>query len=183
MSDKGAEGLLLAKGRLVAKGRLALARWGRIWERPGLEEAIDVQISRRMTRSLGRAQVDRGLVRIAHPVAESSSEAFLEVLCHEVAHVVVFERFGRGVAPHGRAWTGLMQMAGYEARTRGDPAALGIAWPRVKRVRRRSRYIYEHRCARCGIRRRARRAVRQWRCSPCLEAGYDGKLEILRWLA
>ncbi|MDG2307100.1 MAG: SprT-like domain-containing protein [Candidatus Binatia bacterium] len=165
---------------LYSASRELLAGWSDVWGRPGLEDSVDVEISRRMSRALGLAHPGRRVIRIAHALLTAPAAAFAEVLCHEAAHVVVFERYRRSVRPHGSEWAVLMRAAGYEPRTRVDPRDLGIVWSPPPR-RPRARYIYEHRCRACGMNRRARRAVRQWRCARCHAAGLSGELEIRRW--
>jgi len=167
---------------LRERSRELLSAWSELWGRPGLERSVDVEISRRMRRALGLTHPGRGVVRIAHTLLAAPDAAFAEVLCHEAAHIVVFERHRRTVRPHGPEWAALMRAAGYRPRTRVDPRDLGIPWnPAPPRPRRRSRWVYEHQCPRCGMRRQARRAVPQWRCAPCLESGGTGRLEIFRW--
>lgn len=164
------------------QSRALLAGWGRAWDRPGLEGSVEVQISRRMSRALGLTHPGRRLIRIAESVLSAPDAAFAEVLCHEAAHLVVFERHRRRVRPHGPEWAALMSAAGYQPRTKVDPRELGIPWTPVARPRRRrSRWVYEHRCPACGMTRQARRAVPQWRCARCYEQGSQGLLEIRRW--
>lgn len=170
--------------RLRERGRDLLSRWSDVWDRPRLEDSIEIEVSRRMRRALGLTHPGRRLIRVSHRVLEAPPWAWAEVLCHEAAHVVVFERHRRRVRPHGPEWATLMRAAGYEPRTRIDPRELGIPWtPAAPRPRRRSAYVYDHRCPACGMTRRARRAVTQWRCARCYEAGRPGVLEIRRWRA
>lgn len=167
---------------LCDAGRVLLADWAVLWERPGLHDAVRVEISHRLRRALGRTHPERRLIRLTHALLDAPDDAFAEVLCHEAAHVVVFERHRRAVRPHGREWAELMHVAGYHPRVRVDPRELGIAWtPPAPTRRRRSPYVYEHHCPACGMTRQARRAVTQWRCARCREAGLEGALEIRRW--
>ena len=139
-----------------------------------------------MHRALGRALPARRVVRIASTVARSSERALVEVLCHEIAHVAVYERHGRAVRPHGREWAALMRSAGYEPRIRVDPRVLGIEVmpaPALRGAGRRRIYVYEHRCSVCQRRWTARRTVWQWRCAACVDAGLEGKLEVRRYRA
>jgi hypothetical protein len=85
-----------------------------LWGAAELAAEIKVEISSRMTRSLGRCYADRKLIRIARFVAEESDELFEEVLCHEAAHVAAYHLHGRSIRPHGREWKTLVQAAGYE---------------------------------------------------------------------
>lgn len=85
-----------------------------MWGVEELAAEIRVEISSRMTRSLGRCYADRKLIRIARFVVEDSDELFREVLCHEAAHVAAYHLHGRSIRPHGREWRALVQQAGYE---------------------------------------------------------------------
>ena len=115
--------------------RPRLKEWGELWGVREIEPEIKVEISSRMTRSLGRCYADRKLIRIARFVAEESGELFEEVLCHEAAHVAAYHLHGRSIRPHGREWRALVQTAGYEpsVKYKGEHFAV-----RVTRVRRKS---------------------------------------------
>ena len=57
----------------------------------------------------GTAHLQRWEVRFNPVLLAENPDAFLnEVVPHEVAHLVVFKRFGR-VRPHGREWQVVMQ--------------------------------------------------------------------------
>lgn len=149
------------------------------WNAPGLAGSVEIQVSPRMKRTLGRALLQKRIIRLAGFVVRGPQDALREVLVHEAAHIVAFDRFGTGIRPHGRQWAELMEQAGLPARARVDPTTIGL--PTHPPTRRRTRTIYEHRCPACQARRLARRAMRRWQCAACLEAGLPGKLEILRW--
>jgi predicted SprT family Zn-dependent metalloprotease len=142
-----------------------------------------------MTLSLGRCYPERPLVRIAAWLlerGEAAQDLLREVLAHELAHVVVHERHGRDVRPHGRAWRELMRAAGFTPRVRlALPAELAPPAPRQQRragSRRRtaSRPIYLHRCPRCSASRLAGRPVRTWHCTACARDGHTDELLIYR---
>ena len=119
-----------------------LSELGRLWGVPGLDRAVSVEYSTRMTRSLGRAYPERGLVRIAAPLAHGPAGFLDEVLCHEAAHIAVYRLHGRSVRPHGVEWKSLMRVAGYEPSTRlrvpeGIPGLPTKAPVRRRRRRRR----------------------------------------------
>ncbi len=71
-----------------------LQSWCTHWGVPELAASSKVEISSRMTRSLGRCYPERKLIRIAQFVAEGPKELFLEVLCHEAAHLAAYELHG-----------------------------------------------------------------------------------------
>lgn len=165
---------------LDAYCRTVLARLSTLWDFPGLAETVQIQVSSRLTRALARVAMDRRIVRLAVPVAAGPRPALAEILTHEAAHIVVYDRHGRAARPHGREWGALMRAAGYQARARVDAAELGIVMPAPKRRRSRPRYVYEHRCPVCQTRQLAGRVVRQWRCAACHDAGLSGELEVRR---
>ncbi len=65
-----------------------------------------------------------------------------------------------------------MRTAGFEPRTRLRTADLGDWFPTRRPA------SWEHHCPVCQTARLARRAVRRWRCRPCVEAGLSGELRI-----
>ena len=136
-----------------------------------------LEVGRERRRSLGRCEPAKGEIRIARWLWEEAPELLPEVLCHELAHVAVFELYGRGPKPHGPEWKELVRRAGYEPRLR--LAVAGEADARIPRsLRPASRPLYEHRCPVCHRSRLARKRVTRWRCRECVEAGLDGRLEI-----
>ncbi len=116
-------------------------------------------------------------MQIARFALDLSTELRDEIVCHEAAHLVVFERHGRGGRPHGREWQELMRRVGLAPRVRiqlaPDDAARSVraASPRVQ---------FEHRCPVCQMSRLARRPMSRWRCRACVRAGRSGRLEVLR---
>lgn len=128
-----------------------------------------IQFSGRLKSSLGRTRVDVRNVRL-NPLLASENEQLLdEVLCHELAHIAVYERFGTSVKPHGHEWAALVQQAGFEPRLRvsftGDT-------PQTAKQR------FEHICPVCQTVRYAKRSMSRWRCKSCDDAGLEGKLLI-----
>jgi len=164
-----------AHDQLLELAAPVLLRCATTWGEPALPGRLTLAISRRMRRSLGRCYAQRRLVRIAHVVLELPPPLQEEIVCHEAAHVVAFERHGRGQPSHGAGWKELMRAAGFAPRVRiqvrpGD--ALSTTWSRSPRI------LYEHRCPVCQVARMARRRVTQWRCRDCLTYGLEGLLVI-----
>ncbi|MGE0487573.1 MAG: SprT family zinc-dependent metalloprotease [Vulcanimicrobiota bacterium] len=145
-----------------------LANWARRWGQPGLEQAVTVKFSRRMTATLGRCWPARGEIRLSQPLLTRYPELLEEALCHEFAHFVVYRLHGKA-RPHGREWQTLVDLAGYPPRTQVEVVSKNPQ-PRT---------VYIHRCPVCGASRKAGRPMSSWRCSECVEAGLDGRLEVV----
>jgi predicted SprT family Zn-dependent metalloprotease len=151
--------------------------WAHLWGIPGLASQVTVEFSPRMTRSLGRCYPERRLIRLTSRLAKGPRPIVKEALCHELAHIAVLEINGTRTPPHGPAWAELMRIAGFKPRTRlQNPCNT----PPLRKKDLPQRYLYVHHCPVCQMERVARRPVRRWRCSACVEAGLDGKLEITR---
>lgn len=148
-------------------------QWGLRWKLPGLKDRIIVEFSPRMRVSLGRSYPQRGLVRL-HPSVETDDALLREVLCHEVAHVAVFELHGTKCQPHGPEWQALVRAAGFEPHVRCKHVGSQAAQKLGGRIA----PFFEHRCPVCQAVRHARRRVSRWRCAACVAAGLDGEMCI-----
>jgi len=153
-----------------------LARWGALWDQPGLAAAVRVTSSGRLRTSLGLCRPGRAELVVARFLLDGPESLLIEVLCHEAAHAVVHARHGRCVRPHGVEWRRLMEMAGYRGRARLPEARLA----ELPEAARRRRVLWEHRCPSCGRRRLAGRPVSGWRCLPCARTGGTGQLIVRR---
>lgn len=145
------------------------ARYLLLWGMPDLASSVSIQFSYRLRSSLGRTLVDARRIRLHVLLANTDEQLLDEVLCHELAHIVVYERFGREVKPHGPEWATLVRQAGFEPRLR---IGVGSEGPPMTEGR------FEHRCPVCQAVRLARRSIPNLRCKSCLEAGLEGKLLI-----
>lgn len=140
-----------------------------LWGISELAGYLDIQFSNRLRSSLGRTRVDMHRVRL-NPLLINNDESLLdEVLCHELAHIAVYERFGTTVKPHGPEWADLVRMAGYEPRLRIE---VFNVTSRVSGKR------FEHLCPVCQALRYAKRPMTRWRCKRCVTSGLEGKLLI-----
>lgn len=144
-----------------------LASWGE----HRLIGQVEVSVSPRLKTTIGLADVRNRRIRLNKALINSDQATVNEVLCHELAHIVVFERHGRAARPHGKEWQALLYSAGYPPRTRMPavelPSLPAPAW-------------FEHYCPVCQAARLARRRMSRWRCHACLSSGLDGKLAIER---
>ena len=145
------------------------ARLLALWGIPELASHVTIRFSRRIHATLGRTRVDCKCIRLNPLLANTDTELLDEVLCHELAHIVVFERFGSGAKPHGAEWKNLVQQAGFVPRLRA-----GLVHEKAPANNRR----FEHYCPICQSVRYAKRPMTRWRCSSCIDAGLEGHLLI-----
>jgi predicted SprT family Zn-dependent metalloprotease len=155
--------------------------WATAWGMPGMEEAVRIRFSRRMTRDLGRSWPERGEIAIKHALLTASDVELHSVICHEVAHIAAFHLYGKRVPPHGDEWAELVRIAGHipaaHVKVRKVPSTGNeIAASSLRRPRE----LVTHICPVCQTERRARRVISAWRCAECIAAGLDGKLQIRR---
>lgn len=160
--------------------RRLLASWATLWDTPGLEDDLTVAFSARLTRSLGRCRPATGRITLRAELRGGPPERLAEVLCHEAAHVAVFQKHGREARPHGPEWRALVAAAGFEPRTGARGESTSAAMEATDESPTPRRLAYEHRCPVCHTVRLARRPVPRWRCAECLDAGLDGEMIITR---
>jgi len=117
---------------LVQAHRDELLRWSRAWGLPGLEGRVRIEVSGRLTRSLGRCEPAKGGIRIARWLCEEAPALLPEVLCHELAHVAAFELHARqAAAQEGRSaatlLAGVWRRLGGEGRRSGPGRGAGAS--------------------------------------------------------
>jgi len=160
---------LLEKTRIWNKIQAKSDEYFSLWGCSDLASSVAIQFSGRLKSSLGRTRVDLHKVSL-NPLLSSANEQLLdEVLCHELAHIAIYERFGASVKPHGPEWTALVRQAGFEPRLRHSITKAEL--PTATRK-------FEHLCPVCQTVRYAKRSMTQWRCESCVDAGLEGKLLI-----
>jgi len=151
--------------------RARVAELTALWELPDVADAITVEFSSRLSRSLGRADLFSGRIVLSKNLC--GYPGLLDhALCHELAHIVAFLLVGPSESVHGPTWKRLMGEAGH------DPV---VRLPlRLQRVKGKSEQVqrYQHRCPVCQFTRIAARRMPSWRCADCAAAGLDGRLEI-----
>ena len=159
--------------QIISSLQKSAADWFSLWGFTGLEQKVQISFSNRLRRALGRCYPKRRSITLAACLKSESLCFLAEVLCHELAHLAVFESHGKTCRPHGPEWANLVRAAGFEPRTCLVRETLGT--PHTVQQR---RHIYTHRCPVCQAEWVARRSMHNWRCSACISLGFDGPLEI-----
>jgi len=155
----------------ISDCQVYLFRLARCWDTPAKFPAISIEWSKRLRRALGRAYPERQLIRLSELLKTPEYEhLFHEVLCHEAAHIAVFETYGKGATSHGPEWQELVRLAGFEPRLSHSVDSA--------RSQEENHVLYEHICPICHTRRLARRPQLKWRCVACQNAGLDGEMAI-----
>ncbi len=115
--------------------------WCEQWQVESVSRTVRIEISVRMRSCLGRAMGSRRLVRLNAALLVPGGEILLrEVLCHELAHIAVYELHGRRARPHGEEWKNLLRAADYAPRvtvhrqTIPDPVREMMRKPRRRRI-------------------------------------------------
>ena len=157
--------LLPGKGVL---GQIA-ERCGRAWDFASLPEEVRIVYNPRLRTALGRAFPRERRVELNARLLRAHPQEFIPTLAHELAHVVVYIRYGR-VRPHGMHFRTLMRAVDL------SPQATH-SLPVGPAKRRRRRYLYLHRCSDCGAGFVARKVRRDLYCRCC---GPDMAWAILR---
>ncbi len=94
-------------------------RCGELWEVADLAQSVVVRYNSRLRTSLGWAVLEEGRVELNTRLLLDHPSELINTLVHELAHLVVFRRFGR-VAPHGLQFKTLMRAARLSARATHD---------------------------------------------------------------
>ena len=151
----------------------AVGRFAALWNEPGLPAAVTVRLSTRMRRSVGLCRPASGRIALNRQLLAGNTALLHEVLCHELAHVVVYRRHQRDAVPHGAEWQALVRAAGHTPTTAMRTANGEHTVPHTRRG-----YTVVHTCPVCHTQRRARRRVARWRCAECQAAGLDGVMDV-----
>ena len=143
-----------------------------LWALPDLAEKVHIDFSNCLKSSWGRSSVENRSIRLHPDLALADEELVDEVLCHELAHIAVYEKYGPGKRPHGGEWASFVREAGFDPKL-GLRATGG---PKESMEGKRKRF--EHFCPVCQSVKYARQPISQWRCSRCMDAGLEGKLVV-----
>ena len=155
-----------------------LLRWGKLWGLPWLKNPIIVEVSDRFRSSLGKCDINKRIIRLNSILLNINNKKIrIEALCHEAAHLAVYELYGRNCRPHGTEWKSLVKKAGYEPRIK---VPLSEVKGLLRLEPRYSNYLYVHRCNECQSTFTRNRTDKRWRCNLCQKSGLDGVLSVSR---
>jgi predicted SprT family Zn-dependent metalloprotease len=128
----------------------------------------------RLKTSLARCRPSSREICVNLQLSHESAAVIREVLIHELAHLMVFEKYGSAAKPHGPEWCEHVLALGLMPTVR-------LAISSAQRGARRkppSSCVFQHRCPICQFTRYSKRPQRRWRCASCAATGLDGSLVI-----
>lgn len=155
-----------------AVGARYAGSFARIWGQPSVLR-LRVRFNPRLTAAAARFLARDGIIELNLAVADLDARSRREVICHEAAHFVVWQRHGGAARPHGPEWAALVTLAGFEPRA----ARVRCGLPRRPQV---MTPAFRHTCPVCHFSKRAARRMPRWRCPECRAIGLDGSLSIER---
>ena len=145
---------------------------------------INVVVNPRLRRSLGRSRPTDRVIELRPDVLTGPKKRLFETLCHEAAHIAVFQRVNRA-RPHGPEWRHLVSSVGCNPRVAkacrvpsSNPPAARNATGRQYAKANQATEVFDHSCPVCHMVRTAKRPVRFWRCASCVQVGLPGTLLI-----
>lgn len=130
------------------------------WDEPLLDWSV--VYNQRMRTRAGVAWFRSLRIELNPRLLARHPEKLENTLVHELAHLVIYQREGKGAAPHGESWCRLMDLANCSTEPTHQMDVGGL------RQRRRS-YYYLHLCADCStwwVARKLRRDLVCERCGP-----------------
>jgi len=163
-------GLPSPGGQNAAQTRAPILKFCALWGVIEIQDEVQVEFSRRLTRSLGRSQPLKKVIRLNSELSTKLNDLLEEVICHELAHVAAVHLHGDSIKPHGEEWKALVRMAGFEPSIK--LRVIGEA--SVEKARKR----YKHICPVCHSHQISRTRMTRWRCRACVASGLPGELQI-----
>jgi|KBSMisStandDraft_5_1062788.scaffolds.fasta_scaffold368079_2 predicted SprT family Zn-dependent metalloprotease len=158
--------------RRVAKvGPALLASLAKLWKYAGTAR-LRVVVNPRLKSTIARWLPPSDTIEISRAAESRPNSALREIICHEAAHVVVWNRFGRASRPHGPEWAALMRAAGVEPHATLMRCGARRHPTKTTQVR--------HVCTICHFSALAKRRMPQWRCPECRSIGLAGKFRMER---
>jgi predicted SprT family Zn-dependent metalloprotease len=144
-------------------------RLGRVWNFSVVRNGVRITYNPRLRSTLGRAFLDEKRIELNPHLLREHPRELLNVLGHELAHIVVYLRHG-WVPQHGAHFRILMQAVNLAPHATHN-------LPSGHLRRRRRRYLYLHRCSDCRYQFVARKVRRDYYCATC---GPGMKWKVLR---
>jgi SprT protein len=160
-----------AADRHMKIGRAQLASLAIVWKHPHVSR-LGVRVNPNLRSTVARWMPSNNVLEISATAKSKSKRAFQEVICHEAAHMVVWDRAGRRTRPHGPEWAALMRAAGFEPRATLVRCGRRRGSSNTRRIR--------HFCPVCHFSKIAKRRMPRWRCPECQAIGLEGKLKMSR---
>jgi len=139
-----------------------------------LQTPPTIKVSTRLKRRLAVASPLKNRVHFNVCLLECDIGFIEEIVCHEVAHLVAYLIHGPRIKPHGKEWRELVIAAGHRPVVRYKT----LSWSQSGAASVSPKTMYVHTCPACHFSRRAKRAMRQWRCPVCRALGLEGHLCI-----
>ena len=157
--------------RVVQMGRAQLASLAIAWKCPRVSQ-LEIAFNPSLRSTLARWMPPSNILEISAAAKSRGKRELSEIISHEAAHVVVWDRSVGEARPHGPEWAALMRAAGFEARATLIRCGCRRSVANSVRVR--------HFCAICHFSKLARRLMPRWRCPECRAIGLEGKLQTER---
>jgi predicted SprT family Zn-dependent metalloprotease len=153
-------------------GQAYLRSLATLWKHPRVAK-LRIDVNPRLTSTVARYVTGADVIELSPSAAKRGARLQREVVCHEAAHRVVWDRHASSARPHGPEWSALVRAAGFEPK-----ATLVRCGERRQRVTRMA--AFRHVCPVCQFSKRAKRRMPAWRCPECRAVGLDGTLRIER---
>lgn len=153
-------------------GRAYLRSLAKLWKHPRIAK-LQIEVNRRLTSTVARCVTGGDVIELSPAAARRGTRLQKEVVCHEAAHSVVWERYGRAARPHGAEWRALVRAAGFE------PKATLVRCGERRRPAT-DTAAFRHVCPVCQFSKRAKHRMSRWRCPECRAVGLEGALRIER---
>jgi predicted SprT family Zn-dependent metalloprotease len=161
----------LTKDRVVTIAAAQLASLAALWDHPRISE-LGVALNLDLTSTIARWTPPSNVIELNPNVTSRDARALREIITHEAAHVVVWDRCDRVARPHGAEWAAVMRAAGFQPR-----ATLVRCGHRASPN---SQLPIRHFCPVCHFAVFAKRRMRGWRCPECRAIGLEGLLNTER---
>jgi predicted SprT family Zn-dependent metalloprotease len=157
--------------RFIEMSRAHLASLAGAWKHARVSR-LEIAVNPNLKSTVARWIPPSNVLEISAAAKSRGARALRDIISHEAAHVVVWDRSGRGVRPHGPEWAAVMRAAGFEPRATLVRCGYRRGTSDTVRIR--------HFCTVCHFSKLARRRIPRWRCPECRAIGLEGKLKTER---